>query len=241
MAEHRNRWTPPPLPSLIASILVVAGVLLWMFAGKQWIFVAGLGAFGPGVLREMGFLEDHDEFQRRAAHRAGYHAYLVDGLITVAVISLLHLTGRTPRFPAELISVILLALWMSWLFSALLSYWGAARMTSTILLIFGAFWAVFVIADIMGESHSVKDVLLGSLVGTAIVAPFFILAYTAHRWPRATGGLLVLVGAVFLVALGRPRENLSISGTLFGDVLLAVPMLGTGIALWRESSAPTGE
>jgi len=41
----------------------------------------GVGAFGPGILRELGWLKDQDEFQRRAAHRAGYHAFAVTGLV----------------------------------------------------------------------------------------------------------------------------------------------------------------
>ena len=43
---------------------VVLGVGLWMTVGKELLWVAGLGAFGPGLLRELGWQNDQDEFQR---------------------------------------------------------------------------------------------------------------------------------------------------------------------------------
>ncbi|HSM16107.1 MAG TPA: hypothetical protein VK845_03790 [Gemmatimonadales bacterium] len=74
MTKTASARALPPLPGLIAGGFVIVGVLLLMFVAKGLLFVAGLGAFGPGILRELGWLRDQDEFQRRAAHRAGYHA-----------------------------------------------------------------------------------------------------------------------------------------------------------------------
>ncbi len=79
MTELTPGRAVPPLPGLIAGGLVILGVLLSMFVAESLLVVAGVGAFGPGILRELGLLRDHDEFQRQAAHRAGYHAYLIDG------------------------------------------------------------------------------------------------------------------------------------------------------------------
>ncbi len=59
--------------------------------------------------------------------------------------------------------LILIVLWTTWLFSALLAYWGARKTASTVLNIFGSFWAVFVLASIVGESENVVEVLLGAL------------------------------------------------------------------------------
>ena len=70
--KARKRW--PTRTNLIAGGMVVAGFLL---TGISWWFLllAAFGTFGPGILREMGWLRDQDEFQRQAVHRAGYHAF----------------------------------------------------------------------------------------------------------------------------------------------------------------------
>ena len=81
----RVRWRPAPA-TLIASGVVVLGFLL---TGVSWGFLAlvAVGTFGPGILRELGWLKDKDEFERRAARRAGYHAYLVGGFITFLIVA----------------------------------------------------------------------------------------------------------------------------------------------------------
>ncbi len=84
MAEHTEGRRLPPLPGLIAGGLVILGLLLMAFVSEGLLVVAGLGAFGPGILRELGWLKDQDEFQRQAAHRAGYHAYLIVSAIASA-------------------------------------------------------------------------------------------------------------------------------------------------------------
>jgi hypothetical protein len=57
--------------------------------------------------------------------------------------------------------LILVVLWTTWLFSALLAYWGARRTASVVLSVFGAFWAVFVLASIIGgESQDMNLVNL---------------------------------------------------------------------------------
>ena len=60
--EARERWRPTRT-TLVAGGLVLAGLFLtevnWWF-----LLLAGLGALGPGFLREVGWLHDKDEFQR---------------------------------------------------------------------------------------------------------------------------------------------------------------------------------
>ena len=119
MTEQAAPRTLPPWPAMIAGGLVILGLLLWMLVGKGFLFVAGLGAFGPGILRELGWLEDQDEFQRQAAHRAGYHAYLIGGLATALIVSGLRWSETNPDDSSEWIMLILVVLWMTWLFSAL--------------------------------------------------------------------------------------------------------------------------
>jgi hypothetical protein len=232
----------PPLPGLMAGGLVIVGILLWMFVAKNLLFVAGLGAFGPGILRELGWLGDQDEFQRRAAHRAGYHAFLIGGLAAALIVSWLESSKTNLDGSSEWIMLILIILWMSWLFSALLAYWGARMAASRILMTFGSFWAVFVIASILGESNSATDYFLGTLMACVVVAPFFVLAWTATRWPRRTGAALLAVSGLFFV-LFWPGGASKVADKLFGAALLLVPLIGSGVALLRDQNlgGPTGE
>ncbi len=240
MAEHTEGRRLPPLPRLIAGGLVILGVLLSMFVAEGLLVVAGLGAFGPGILRELGWLKDQDEFQRQAAHRAGYHAYLIGGLTTVLVVSGLRWRETNLEDSSEWIMLILVVLWMTWLFSGLLAYWGARKTASRVLLAFGAFWAVFVIASVIGESKNLGEVLLGSLMGSIVVVPFLVLARKAGRWPRRrTGAVLLAVAALLLVMLVPPQvaRPFTLPSMLVTDVLLLVPLIGCGIALlWDEGS-----
>lgn len=236
MTEDARR-SLAPLPALIAAGLVILGVALWMFVDKGWLFVAGLGAFGPGILRELGWLRDQDEFERQAAHHAGYHAYLVGGLAAVLILSALHWSDAGVDETLEWIMIILVALWMTWLFSSLLRYWGARKTASTVLVVFGSFWAVFVLASLLGEAErpdNVVDTLLGALAGTAIVAPFFLLAWTARRSPRRTGAALIVVSALFLVIFAPGRGALHPATYLLTSMLLLLPLVASGIALLRE-------
>lgn len=235
------RRLPEPA-GLIAGGLVVLGVLLWMFVSKSLLFVAGLGAFGPGLLRELGWLNDQDEYQRQAAHRAGYHAYLIGGLSVILVASGLARAQETDA-AAEWVRFILVVLWGSWLFSALMAYWGARKTAARILATFGSFWALFVLASLVGDAriprtpHDLWMQVLGLLAGTMFVAPFFVLAWTAGRSPRRTGGWLLAVAALFAVVTA-PIGGLPWSTVLVRDALLIAPLVATGIALLRESADP---
>ncbi len=55
----------PATATMVGAVVVVAGFLL---AKVSWWFfaLAGVGACGPGILRELGVLRDKDEFARRA-------------------------------------------------------------------------------------------------------------------------------------------------------------------------------
>jgi len=232
-----NRALPRPA-ALIAAGLVAAGVLLWMFVDKSLLLVSGLGAFGPGILREAGLARDHDEFQRQAAHRAGYRAYLAGGLCVVLAYSLQQWKRSGITADGEWPLVVLLVLWLTWLFSALIGYWGARRTTTTVLLSFGSFLALFVLADLFGSSGpevSVWQAALGFLVGTLLVGSFFVPAWTVRRWPRATGiALLALTVVLFMVFRWAPGGG--VRWTMMGpiDVVIFAPLLACGIALLRE-------
>lgn len=238
MAEQTATRRIPPLPGLIAGGLVVLGLLLSTFGAEGFLILAGLGAFGPGMLRELGWLRDQDEFQRQAARRAGYHAYLIGGLATVLIVSALRWSGRDVDVSSEWIMLILVVLWLTWLFSALLAYWGARKTAARVLMVFGSFWAVFVLAHIVGGLLDSNEPFqfVGVLAGLMFVVPFFGLAYTAGRWPRLTGALLLAVSAAFLMITAPTwgARSLEWSTILVTAALLIVPLAASGIALLRE-------
>jgi len=229
-----NRVNMPSATGLVSGTLVVAGILLYMFAAKALLIVAGIGVFGPGILLELGWLRDQDEFQRQAAWRAGYHAYLAGGLATVVIISglswLQFYSGSTRDW-------MMLLLVLSWLFSALLSYWGATKTTSRMLRVCGSFWAVFILADLVDSvqsGHSGLAILAGFAVGAFIVGVFFGLAWAASRFPAWTaGGLLGATGIFTWKFAGA--SNLPLSTVLVTLTLLVLPLLASAIALARES------
>lgn len=246
MSEEAAGRRLPPLATLIASGLVVLGILLFMFVEEGLLVLAGLGAFGPGILRETGWLRDHDEFQRQTAHRAGYHAYLIGGLAAVLVVSALRRSGSSLEASAEWVTLILVLLWITWLFSTLLAYWGAQKTASRVLLTFGSFWAVFVVASLIGEpAEDAREAALGMLMAILVVAPFFGLAWMAGRRPRLAGLLLLGVAATLFVVLLPTwgSRSLDLSTILVTASLLLVPLLASGIALLREGAphAPDGD
>jgi len=240
MTEQAARLQLPPLPGLIAGGLVGIGLLMSTFVADGFLIVAGFGAFGPGLLRELGLLRDQDEYQRQAAHRAGYLAYLIGGFAAVLAISLLKWQDADLGSAAEWLELILVILWMTWLFSAMLSFWGARKTTAIVLRVFGSFWAVFVGAMVVGSLSSPEGPqLIGLLMGLVFVVPFFLLAWTAGRWPQPTGVLLLLVAALFL-AITSPNweaRSLQWSTILLTATLLVVPLASCGIALLREGSS----
>ena len=76
--------------------------------------------------------------------------------------------------------------------------------------------------------------LLGLGAGILFVGPFFLFAWTVHRWPRRTGTALLGVAALLLVVLGGPG-GLQWSTVALTRTLLVGPLLATGIALLRAS------
>lgn len=220
---------PRPKPArttLVAGGLVALGIILAMTLSMGFLIVSAVGAFGPGLLRELGWLDDLDEFQRQASYRAGYLAYLIGGATAVAAIAVLKWREANLDGAATWVALVLAVMWLAWLFSSLLAFWGARRTTGRVLIAFGSFWAFFVLA-----SHW-REPVAALIEAVAFVAPFFVLAWAANRWPRAAGLLLIALPAFMLWQgfgdfLQSPEQSLTF-------VLLLVPMLACGFALLRE-------
>ncbi len=226
-------WQPTPA-TLFAAGVVIAGILL---TGVSWWFLVlvGLGTFGPGVLRELGWLRDKDEWQQRAAHRAGYHAFLVAGMVATVLVAYVRSGDRVIKDAEELATFFLVLMWSTWFFSSLFIFWGARKTAMRILVAYGSFWLIFVIASNLGSEWQGP---MGLIMGSLVVVPFFALAYAARRWPRVAGVLLLVAVAFFVNFFGWYEFGSQGEVTqLVTMILFLGPLLGGGVALLGAGGA----
>ena len=224
--EARERWRPTRT-SVVAGAMVIVGLglteLSWWF-----LLLVALGSFGPGVLREMGWLHDKDEFQRRTDHRAGYHAFLASGLVACVLVAFLRSGERAVQNPEGLATLFLALLVFTWLFSSLLAYWGAQKTATRILIGFGCAWLAFTIASNVGREWSGWPALL---LHPLLTAPFFVLAWLARRRPQVTG-ILLLAASVCFFFLFRMHTEVDLEGVV--PIFFLGPLLASGVALLAE-------
>jgi hypothetical protein len=207
---------------IVSSVLVIAGLVLGATVDMGWLILFGLGAFGPSALRAVGLLKDLDEFQREAARRAGYHAYLAGGLF-LCTVAVAKSWGAANLDHDEIsastgLAVLLIAYFMS----RLVSFWGARGATFRVLIAFGFFWLAFVVL-----SHSGLEMLIES----AVALPFFLLAFTSRRWPRTSGVVLLLVAAIAFWFFGLAKGFRGDPGALMVIVAFVLPLGAMGVAL----------
>ncbi|MCA9157778.1 MAG: hypothetical protein KDA51_04095 [Planctomycetales bacterium] len=214
--------------TIIAGALVLGGFLL---TNVSWWFLllAAAGTLGPGILREFGWLRDRDEFQRLAAYRAGYHAYLTSGLVAFVLVAFIRSGEKTLEYSQGLATLFLALLWFTWLLSSLISYWGIQKAAFRILIGFGSAWLLFAILSNTGSEWTSWAALL---LHPLLAAPFFALAWLSRRWPRITGVLLLVVAASLFSFFGYfRRDNLALVNQASTFVLFIGPLLSSGIAL----------
>ena len=226
-SRTHKRWHPSKT-SLIAGGFVLAGFLL---SGISWWFflLVAAGLFGPGLLREMGWLTDKDEFQRRADYRAGYHAFLVTGIAATVLVAFFRSGDRTMDDPQELATLLLTLLSFTWIFSSLLAYWGVRKTAARILYGFGSAWLIFMIASNSGPEWTGWTALL---MQSLLTLPFFVLAWFSGRWPRIAGILLIAFALYFVWFFGMfRRDNLSLINQTITFILFLGPLFASGIAL----------
>ena len=226
--EARTRWRPTRT-SLVAGAMVIAGFLLTEV--NWWFFLlAAAGTCGPGMLREMGWLCDKDEFQRRAHYRAGYHAFLTIGLVAFVLVAFFR-SGGTMEHAHRLATFFLALLWFTWFLSSLLSYWGPQKTAARILIAFGSVWLVFAIISNLGPEWTGWAALL---IHPLLAAPFFVLAWLSTRWPRVAGILLLAVSVLAFLLLEMPviaRTNILEAITDVTFILFLGPLFVSGVAL----------
>lgn len=212
---------------LLSGVLVAAGLLLGATVDMAWWILFGLGAFGPPVLRVVGLLRDQDEFQREAARRAGYHAYLAGGIFLCAVVIAKQWGTANLDHDAFPASAGLAVLVIAYFMSRLVSFWGARGASFRVLLAFGSFWLAFSVI-----SHRGIEMLAESVVA----APFFLLAFASRRWPRASGALLLVAAGLAFGFFCLARAFREDHGALIATLLLVIPLLATGLALLAARS-----
>lgn len=236
MPSRTGWWDPRANPvAWVAGVLVLLGFLLPGEEGRPgwWaILLTGLGTFGPGVLRELGWLKDKDEFQLQAARRAGYHAFLAAGLLAFLWIAFLRSGPRHVKHPEELATFFAAALWFTWMFSSLTTYWGPRRTAFRVLLLYGMAWLLF---NILGHLRDPLAMFMQCLV----TVPFFGCAWLSRRWPRLAGGILVLATVFFFEMIARihQQRSLGLVVSAITMVLFVGPLLASGLALLARGAA----
>jgi hypothetical protein len=226
--RHRDtRWRLTSA-TLIAGALVVIGIML---TGVNWWFLllAAAGTLGPGILREMGWLGDRDEFQQLAAYRAGYHSYLAGALVAFLLVAFFRSGDRVVDDAQEIATLFLAVLWFTWFLSSLVSFWGARKAAFRILVSIGSAWLVFTIVSNTGtEWRGWMPLLLHPL----LTLPFFALAWLSGRWPRVAGLLLLCAAAFAVQFFGMFRQDhLAIVNQAVTFVLFVGPLVACGLAL----------
>ncbi len=202
--------------------MVMVGFAL---TGVSWAFLilVGVGAFGPGILRELGWVQDKDELQLQAARRAGYHAYLAGGLTAILMIARVRSAAQPMVHTDELATSLLAVLWFTWLISSLHGYWGPFLTARRILIIFGSVWLLFNILGNLGAGG------MALLMQSLLSVPFFVLAWLTPRWPRPVG-MLLLGTAVFFGYLFRLYRVFGPDPFARGRVEVIVLFLGPLVA-----------
>lgn len=231
----KDAWRPGA-PTLVGAALFLFGLFGLTLSWWSMTFVAA-GAFGPNLLRELGLLNDRDEFQLQTMRRAGHHAYLVGGIAAALLVGLLRGRSTAPDHLEEIATVLLALLGATYLFSSLVSYWGAIGAARRLLFGFGCTWFVFcILANVGSEWRGFLPLLLHPL----LTLPFFLGAWLAPRAPRPVGlGLLVvaIAGTLFLRLFRHGDDRVLTDLVVF--LLLAGPLIGCGVALLARGPAST--
>lgn len=223
----------PSKTFLVAGSMVIGGFFLTALSWWFMLLVAA-GTFGPGILREFGLLRDKDELETVAMYRAGYHAFLVSGVVAFSVIAFVRSNEGALENPEELATLFAAVLWCAWMFSTLFLVWGAIGASRRILFVFGVVWLVF---NVLGNLDSPAALFMQCL----LAVPFFAMAWLSGRWPRVAGLTLIAASVFFYFFFGGLRRpNFDVITTAVTFLLFIGPLLASGIAL-VSARRPAGD
>lgn len=220
--------------TMIALVLVAVGLLLGTTTHTAFMILFALGAFGPGLLRQMGLIDDLDELQKEAAAKSGLRAYLVTAILMMAVVigeNWNRIGFGLEKVPASSVVLLMLIVYYA---SYCLSFWDTRKAVSRVLLAIGLFWLAFVVL-----SHAREP---GPLIGEALVVPGpFIVAAVLCRWfPRTVGLLLIAFAMSSIYFFHMIRLGVSFTDSIaFGGftlLLIPLPLTVAGVALVADGS-----
>jgi hypothetical protein len=212
--------------SAAGAAAFVIGCVLAATLNGGFLALAALGALGPTLLRQAGFLDDQDEFQKQAAAAAATHAFVATVVVATAVLVARAWQGPLGRDPEASPWLILFGVVLATRFASYAwRFWDARQAAQRILLAFGTLWLLFVVL-----SHGTEPTAL-AVEGLVVAAPFFALAALARRFSRAVGAILVAlaIGGAFFFHVFTPRPGRS--GPAFVVLFLLLPVALTGIGL----------
>jgi len=213
----------------MAAVLVSAGLLMGITFHHVFFLLLAAGAFGPGLLRQLGLLSDLDELQRGIMMKAGHLSFVVTGIFVTVVLVILT-WGASDLEPSPLAAyVVLLLLLVVYSMAYAITFWGARRAARSILLGFACFWLTFVLLSHAAEPGA------AAIEALTVVGPFLAAAAACVRFPRLVGALLLAVSGVGLYFFGLVNLDPSAAGQ-FGSrlaviVTLILPLATVGVAL----------
>lgn len=214
---------------VVAFVLFVVGLWMGVTVHKGFMILMAMGAFGPGILRQIGLLNDLDEFQKEASAKAGLRAYLAGAVFLMAVLiaqSWHRLDLGNDQIPASTVVTFMLVVYYA---SYCLSFWDARKAVSRVLLAFGVFWLAFVILSHASEPR----VLLGE--GLLVPGPFILCAVLCRWWPRVVGLILLGVSVWTIVFFNMLSIGEADPERVFQKasiiVLIPLPLAVSGLAL----------
>ena len=210
--------------------------------------LASLGVLGPPVLRELGWLNDDDDFTRQAAHKAGFQTMVLLMALLVADRLLMRLGDSLPPafggdglyYPLEnTISTGLAVFAVSYV----MQYWGVRVGAVRVIVGVGVLTALTGVSNILlGLRFGMNRIDFGAFL---IVPVILLLALLVHRRPRLGGGLILALVGLAVYGLGRMlagldsmpdhvRQQGMFWGLMTAVISLVVIFGPVGLALLRD-------
>jgi len=201
----------------MAGICLVA-VILGLALHPAYLLLLVLPAFLGPLVREIGFVKDQDERVRFISYRSSHIAFYLTLAVIAAIFIARTITAGRSIEPEWFIILITPVAYK--FFAAL----GLTYDTRTLALAIG-----YVVGGIL----AIYTAFSGYFFTPQIYIPLLIILVTvvAHWLPKLSGGLLLLLGAGYLVMITKNWDPDNPLGLILSALLLGVPVLLAGLLL----------
>ncbi len=197
------------------AVYAVVFSLLGVFVHRGFYTALVLLFFVRALSRELGLMQDLDEWQTAVTHRSSHIAFLVAMAIAAAAFVDSSVKMEEPPFIATFILFVsLLVKVATWQLTSR----GRRRAGLVLGFVVGGFWFLFSVLS--GDFN--PQLLVG---GVPLLAAFLAL-----RWQRVGAAIFLLLGAVtgyFFILQGITPDG----SRLFVALLLPAPLLLAGVLL----------